>query len=176
MQKVRQEQQDHDINLIIDEERWQSQPLPYNKLIPAIIEIVLKIELISDFVELNIRLTNDEVMQQLNKDFLNLDKPTNVLSFPAHHDESINFFANNNDLLPLGDIAFGYETIDREANEQGKTFKDHFIHLLIHGTLHVLGFDHLTDDEAEEMEALEIHILKGLGINNPYIEKENSLA
>lgn len=175
MEKVRQIRQDHEINLIIDEERWQSHPLPYNKLIPAIIEIVLKVELISDFIELNIRLTSDDVMQQLNKDFRNLDKPTNVLSFPAYHEDGPNFFASN-DLLPLGDIAFGYETIEREVKEQGKTFKDHFIHLLIHGTLHLLGFDHLTDDEAEEMEALEIRILKGLGIKNPYEVEQNTLA
>ena len=159
----------NEINLIIDSVRWQNPLLNYDQLVKEVVKITLNHELISEFVELNVRLTDDAVMQQLNKDFRQQDKPTNVLSFPADpEDEMSPFFTP--DLLPLGDIALGYETLEREAKEQGKTFKDHFIHLLIHGLLHNLGFDHLTDEEAEEMEEREIQILKSLGINNPYID------
>ena len=69
---------------------------------------------------------------------------------------------------PLGDIVLAHGVIAREAAEQGKTLRDHTAHLIVHGMLHLLGFDHETDDEAEEMEALETSILKGLGISDPY--------
>ena len=68
----------------------------------------------------------------------------------------------------LGDIIIALETIQREANEQNKSFDNHFTHMLVHGCLHLMGFDHITDDEAEEMETLEVQILKQLNIKNPY--------
>lgn len=163
--------QEHEINLIVDSELWHNQPLDYNWLVRFIVEFVLKKELVSEYVELNVRLTDNTTIQQLNKDFRQQDKPTNVLSFPIHNEEDFNVFIED-ELLQLGDIALAYETIEQEAREQHKTFKDHFIHLLVHGTLHILGFDHITDEEAEEMETLEIEILKELNIANPY--EENS--
>ncbi|WP_156962081.1 rRNA maturation RNase YbeY [Candidatus Paracaedibacter symbiosus] len=157
----------HEINLIIDGDVWQKQSLDYSQLVMSIIEIVLKKELISEYVEVNVRLTDDATVQRLNKDFRGQDKPTNVLSFSADIEDEFNiFFAD--ELCQLGDIALAYETIEREAETQKKLFRDHFIHLLIHGMLHLLGFDHITDEEAEEMEALEIEILDVLGIANPY--------
>ena len=69
---------------------------------------------------------------------------------------------------PLGDIALAYGVIAREAAEQGKTLRDHTVHLIVHGTLHLIGYDHETDEEAEEMEQLETGILKGLGVSDPY--------
>lgn len=167
MQKSSNHTPGHEINLIIDSVKWQTHPLGYESLVFDIVKAVLKHELISDFVELNVRLTDDAVMQQLNKDFRHQDKPTNVLSFPAEPEDEMSPFYNPA-LLQLGDIALGYETLEREAKEQGKSFKDHFTHLLIHGTLHNLGFDHQTDAEAEEMEGLESQILNSLGISNPY--------
>ena len=107
---------------------------------------------------LSILLTNDKNIQQLNKDFRHKDKPTNVLSFPADNEGDY-----------MGDIAVAFETIKREAIEQDKSFNHHFIHMLIHGILHLDGYDHETDEEAEEMEALEIKILADMGIKNPYI-------
>lgn len=160
----------HEINVIIDEEGWKSQSLDFEQLIPSIVEHVLKAELISEFVELNVRLTNNHVMQQLNRDFRQQDKPTNVLSFPSDTEEP-SYFIEEAGQWNLGDVAFGYEIIAKEAGEQGKTFKNHFIHLLVHGTLHLLGFDHLTDEEAEEMESLEIQLLEKLGISNPYLDQ-----
>ena len=106
--------------------------------------------------ELSVVLADDAFIQDLNKTYRSKDKPTNVLSFPQDEDFS------------LGDIILAYETIKREADEQHKSFEAHLTHLCIHGTLHLLGFDHISDKEAEEMEALEIRILAGLNIENPY--------
>lgn len=169
MQQPNNIHQGHEINLIIDCNLWQQQSFDYDQLVATIVEFVLKKELITDYVELNVRLTDDATIQQLNKQFRHQDKPTNVLSFPCHSEDDPDIFLGE-ELFQLGDIVLAYETIEREVKEQKKTFKDHFIHLLVHGTLHILGFDHITDEEAEEMETLEIEILKELNIANPYEE------
>ncbi|MGE5502608.1 MAG: rRNA maturation RNase YbeY [Ignavibacteriales bacterium] len=105
-------------------------------------------------------LTNDETVRELNGRFRGKDKPTNVLSFPAV--ENPEGF--------IGDIALAYETCAREAAEQGKTFAHHLQHLVVHGVLHLVGYDHESDAEAEAMEALEREILAGLGVPDPYAE------
>ncbi len=112
--------------------------------------------------EISLLFCDDARMRELNRDFRGKDKPTNVLSFPGPD-------------LPesapvLGDIALGYETIVREAQEQGKSFADHTRHMIVHGFLHLLGYDHETAAEASEMEAMEIRILRRLGVENPYGE------
>lgn len=101
-------------------------------------------------------LSDDAQIQQMNRDFRGKDKPTNVLSFPSDAPDE------------WGDIIVSEETIRKEAVEQRKTFHDHFVHMLVHGTLHLLGYDHEIEAEAEEMEALEIDILSELGVENPY--------
>jgi len=106
---------------------------------------------------ISILLTSDGGIQKLNKNFRNQDKPTNVLSFPGDDGDDY-----------LGDIAISFHTLEREAAEQEKSFDHHFIHILVHGLLHLKGYDHETDGEAEEMEALEIKILADLNIQNPY--------
>lgn len=103
-------------------------------------------------------LTNDAEMQALNRQFRRKDAATNVLSFPAP--EAMH--------PHLGDIAFGYETCVREAAEQNKRLCDHLSHLSVHGALHLLGYDHIIDAEADDMESLERDILSGLGIADPY--------
>ena len=103
-------------------------------------------------------------MAAINAEWRGKDKPTNVLSFPAPRDIPI----PAGESRPLGDIVLAYGVIAREAEEQGKTLRAHVAHLMVHGTLHLLGYDHETDVEAEEMEALETSILKGLGITDPY--------
>ncbi|MBU0725604.1 MAG: rRNA maturation RNase YbeY [Alphaproteobacteria bacterium] len=113
--------------------------------------------------ELAVRLTDDAELQALNRQYRGQDKPTNVLSFPA--DDSDHF---EGEPKPLGDIALAYETVVREASEQGKTLSDHTLHLIVHGSLHLLGYDHEVESEATRMEALEIQILGGLGIADPY--------
>jgi len=128
--------------------------------------------------ELSILLTNTTEILTLNKQFRNIEKATNVLSFPSNE---LNWqdlrFSNvdpklelliDHDYMHLGDIAFCYEVMYNESCEQQKTFENHFIHLLIHSILHLIGFDHQNDTEANIMENLEIEILSYFGISSPY--------
>ena len=114
--------------------------------------------------EVSILLTDDATVHTLNKNYRNVDRPTNVLSFAALDDESEPVV----DPMLLGDIVVAFETTKREAGEQGSSFADHLFHLVVHGMLHLIGYDHVEDWEAEEMEALEIKILADNGIGNPY--------
>lgn len=107
-------------------------------------------------------LMNDSEIKNLNKQFREKDKATNVLSFPDGE-------VDDNGRLYLGDIAIAFETLKREAGEQSISFENHLSHLAVHGLLHLYGYDHETDEEAEEMESLEIEILEDMGIKNPYI-------
>lgn len=113
--------------------------------------------------EVSILFTGDAAIRQLNASWRAKDKPTNVLSFPA-------FPPNRAAPLPpmLGDIVLAVETVRREAVDEGKPFENHLAHLIVHGFLHLAGYDHETDDEAEEMEALERRILARLAIPDPY--------
>jgi probable rRNA maturation factor len=113
--------------------------------------------------ELSVVLTDDAEQQELNKQWRGIDKTTNVLSFPQ-----IEPFAPVSGLL--GDIILARETLVREADEMGISFTAHFTHLVVHGFLHLLGHDHIEDDEAEEMEGLETEILAALGIADPYAD------
>lgn len=118
--------------------------------------------------ELSLVLTDDARIRLLNRDWRGIDKPTNVLSFPAADDD-------DEDPGPLlGDVVVAYETTAREAADEGKRFDDHVAHLLVHGLLHLFGFDHEDDEEAEEMEALESEILAGLGIADPWAEDRDA--
>jgi probable rRNA maturation factor len=121
--------------------------------------------------ELAIMLTDDAGIRTLNQNWRGIDKPTNVLSFPALQPPE---GADELDDMPrmLGDIAIAYETTRREADEEDKTFANHLSHLAIHGFLHLVGYDHEKDDEAEEMEALEREILATLGIPDPYADQD----
>jgi len=117
--------------------------------------------------ELSLVLTDDARIRELNRDWRGFDKPTNVLSFPAAD-------ADDEDPGPLlGDVVVAFETTGHEAEAEGKTLEDHVAHLLVHGLLHLFGFDHETDEEADEMEALEVEILARLGIADPYGEAMN---
>ncbi|MGA0606070.1 rRNA maturation RNase YbeY [Phenylobacterium sp. VNQ135] len=107
-------------------------------------------------------LTDDATVQALNARFRDQDKPTNVLSFPAPP----------NPEKHLGDVALAFGVCAREAVEQGKPLADHLQHLVVHGVLHLLGYDHMSEDEAEAMEGLERVILAGLGISDPYAASE----
>ncbi|MBN9233395.1 MULTISPECIES: rRNA maturation RNase YbeY [Phyllobacteriaceae] len=113
--------------------------------------------------ELSVVFTNDAAIKTLNAEWRGKDKPTNVLSFPAFPT------AKGGPLPPmLGDIVLAAETVAREADEEGKPLENHISHLVIHGLLHLLGYDHETDDEAEEMEAVERLALARLAIPDPY--------
>lgn len=113
-------------------------------------------------VEVSVMLTDDASIRELNRQWRGKDKATNVLSFPAP--EQPGFEGPRH----LGDIALAYETLVREAEEESKTLSDHFAHLIVHGVLHLLGYDHEVEAEAEVMEALEVKALATLGIADPY--------
>ena len=113
--------------------------------------------------EVSLVFTNDAEIRGINAEWRSQDKPTNVLSFPA--------FPLTPGKMPgpmLGDIIFAEETLTREAAELGKSFDDHLTHLLVHGFLHLFGYDHMDDEEAEKMEGLETRILGELGLSDPY--------
>lgn len=114
--------------------------------------------------EMSVLLADDAALRALNRDWRGKDQATNVLSFPAGAP------AAEGAPLLLGDVALAYETVAREAAEQGKSLTDHLRHLLVHGVLHLLGHDHEAEEEAERMESLERSILAGLGVADPYRE------
>jgi probable rRNA maturation factor len=112
----------------------------------------------------NVLFTSDAELRILNRDFRGKDAATNVLSFPAAPMASPDGSESH-----LGDIALGFETIEREAKEQGKPLLHHASHLIVHGTLHLLGYDHESDEAADAMEQRERNILATLGIPDPYL-------
>jgi probable rRNA maturation factor len=118
--------------------------------------------------QITVRLVDTDEGRALNRDYRHKDSATNVLSFPNMDDAEMAAPEG----LPrlLGDVVLARETIAREAEAQGKGLADHTIHLLVHGTLHLLGYDHLEAAAAAEMEALEVEILAGLGIADPYAD------
>ena len=145
---------------------WQGEPIidinALYRLIAAAFEHKLVAQRLADRTivhpTLSIMLSDDDQIQHLNKLHRNKDKPTNVLSFPL--------FDGKEGLL--GDVILSYTTIKHEALEQEKPFDHHVAHMLIHGTLHLLGFDHETAQEAEEMEKIEREVLTNLSIPDPY--------
>lgn len=148
-----------DIDILVQDERWPD----VRSLVETAVINVITACCEDEPQEISVALSNNSLIQALNRDYRNKDKPTNVLSFPQ------------DDEFSLGDIVLALETIQREANDQDKSFEDHLTHLIIHGTLHLLGHDHEDDDEAEEMEAIEIKILERMGIENPYIDDDTPI-
>jgi probable rRNA maturation factor len=114
--------------------------------------------------EITLMFADDATLKALNKDWRGKNKATNVLSFPAPKNVKL----PRSQAKPLGDIALSFETVAREAADSGKKLKDHTSHLIVHGVLHLLGYDHMNEADAEKMEAKEIRILKKLGIADPY--------
>lgn len=121
-------------------------------------------------VEISVLLTGDERVRELNAGYRGKDKPTNVLSFPMTDADNLREANVAGPELLLGDIILARGVCEAEATEKGVTFEQHATHLLIHGTLHLLGYDHHDVDEAADMEAREIRALHRLGIANPYEE------
>ncbi|MDK4680889.1 rRNA maturation RNase YbeY [Kingella negevensis] len=117
------------------------------------------------YAEISLVLLDEEAARQYNHDYRGKDYATNVLSFA--HNEGEFSYAEQEDTL-RGDLIICPQVVAKEAAEQGKSLHDHFAHLVIHGTLHLIGFDHIEDEEAEEMEALETKLLAQLNIADPY--------
>jgi probable rRNA maturation factor len=144
-----------DITLIVEDARWKR------------VRAQVKRAALAAYVRVNadavrpftILLTTDRKLRTLNANFRGKDKPTNVLSFPSDDPDY------------LGDIAIAYGVTAREAKAEGKSFAHHAAHLAVHGVLHLLGFDHERPCDARLMEPLEIEILAGLKIPNPYLSK-----
>lgn len=111
--------------------------------------------------ELTIRLVDDDEIQQLNSDYREKDKPTNVLSFPFEAPPGV-------EIPLLGDLVISVPYVNAEAVEQNKTQNAHWAHMVLHGCLHLLGYDHITTEDADAMEGIEINILANWGFNNPY--------
>lgn len=111
--------------------------------------------------EMTIRIVDEAESHELNLTYRGKDRPTNVLSFPFECPEEV-------DLPLLGDLIICRQVVEREAEEQGKPLLAHWAHMVVHGSLHLLGYDHIEDDEAEEMESLETEIMTGLGFEDPY--------
>ncbi|MBM7070497.1 rRNA maturation RNase YbeY [Shewanella sp. 202IG2-18] len=117
-----------------------------------------------DTAELTIRIVENDESQELNSAYRGKDKPTNVLSFPFEVPPGIS--------LPLlGDLVVAADVVAAEAIQQKKTLKAHWAHMVVHGCLHLLGYDHIEDNEAEEMESLETQLIESLGFENPYKEQ-----
>lgn len=117
-----------------------------------------------DEAEMTIRLVDEAESHQLNLDYRGKDKPTNVLSFPFEAPPGIE--------LPLiGDLVICAPVVENEAQEQNKPLEAHWAHMVVHGCLHLLGYDHIDDAEAEEMEAIETELIESLGFSDPYKEQ-----
>ncbi|MGC5779172.1 rRNA maturation RNase YbeY [Methylobacterium sp. NFXW15] len=159
---------DHDIDLAVEDDRWDEAIPDLESLVIRAVEAGLAIapERREGSLEVSVLLTDDATVQDLNKTWRGKDKPTNVLSFPAAPQP-----LPPGAPTPLGDVVLAYETMVRESAEQGKPLQNHLAHLLVHGTLHLVGQDHeLGEAEAEAMEALEIAALATLGIPDPYAD------
>lgn len=126
-------------------------------------------------IEIAVRLTSDAEVQALNRQYRGKDNPTNVLSFPMVQPDLLDTVTQGSDdgEVLLGDIVLAYGVCAAEAADKGVSVKDHATHLIVHGTLHLLGHDHGSDAEAEAMEGLERDTLTGLGIADPYLIRED---
>ena len=145
----------------------------------AALAVLLTLKADLSHVEAGIVLADDAFVGGLNRDYRDQDGPTNVLSFPAQ--ETGQGPLSHNDRLDgapvmLGDVVVAHETVAAEAAEEGKTLGDHLCHLVVHGMLHLLGHDHQTPAAAKAMEKLEIDVLAGLDIANPYGDSHPTAA
>ena len=158
------------IDVLVESPQWSDLPEAPAAVRKAIAAAAREIS--SPGGEVAVMLTSDAALRRLNRKWRRIDKPTNVLSFPALQPTG----TPSPDDAPrmLGDIAIAYETMRREADDEQKPFDHHLSHLAIHGFLHLIGFDHETDQEAEEMEALERKILAQLGIPDPYAPQQRT--
>ena len=119
----------------------------------------------SDEVEMTVRIVDEAESHELNLNYRGKDRPTNVLSFPFECPDEV-------ELPLLGELVICRQVVEREAQEQDKRLMAHWAHMVVHGSLHLLGYDHIEDDEAEEMESLETQIMTGLGFADPYLSEK----
>jgi probable rRNA maturation factor len=154
---------EHLVDVEIEAEDWLDALPDVVAVVTTGVLAALDAAKIKEQADVVVLLCDDGEMRALNKEYRQKNAPTNVLSFPAPKTMRIKGVLDH-----LGDIALGLETCVREAKEQNKSLKNHVMHLSVHGALHLLGYDHIADDEAEAMESLERDILKTLGVDDPY--------
>jgi probable rRNA maturation factor len=156
--------------VLIVADGWQSEPDAEAVIQRAVAIAAQMVETDVGDAELAVMLTDDAGIRTLNGNWRGIDKPTNVLSFPALQPTG----TRGGDDAPrmLGDIAIAFETTRREADHEQRPFDHHLSHLAVHGFLHLIGYDHEKDDDAEAMEALETEILAQLGIPDPYADRD----
>jgi probable rRNA maturation factor len=145
------------IEVIVEDPAWTAAEPAVALLVRAAVAATLDDEGVGEDAEVAVLLTSDDAVRRLNTEFRGKDDATNVLAFPAAKGAET-----------LGDVALAFGVCAREAGEQGKSLARHLQHLATHGVLHLLGYDHVTDSEAEAMEARERDILRGLGVPDPY--------
>lgn len=155
------------VTIDVEDEAWHHLP-GLEELARSAVSAALAGLNISGNTETALLFTDDASIAAINAEWRGKPTPTNVLSFPTPED----FAVPDGEPRPLGDIVLAYGTVAREAEEQGKTLQAHAMHLIVHGVLHLAGHDHEDDTQADAMERLEIEILKGLGITNPYHERQ----
>lgn len=153
------------INVVIEDTLWQTM---LGNPEDAATDTARRVLASSDYplAEVTILLTDDQQIESLNASFRGLNKPTNVLSFPF--EDHPGGETEQDSGTYLGDLALASGVVRREAIDQAKSTSDHFNHMIVHGLLHLLGYDHEDDESAEAMEALEIHLLSEMQIANPY--------
>ncbi|MEH3144481.1 MAG: rRNA maturation RNase YbeY [Methylobacterium frigidaeris] len=155
----------HEIDVAVEDGRWEEALPDVEARVAAAVEAAFAVVPPGGPVEVSVVLADDPAVQDLNRTWRHKDKPTNVLSFPASD------VHRGGGLRPLGDVVLAYDTVVRESGEQSKPLGDHLAHLVVHGTLHLLGHDHETGEaEADAMEALEVVALRRLGVPDPYGE------
>jgi probable rRNA maturation factor len=150
------------IDIEVEDERWLGAHISIQAHLLKVLSHVLTEEGANPNGDVSILLCNDQTMRELNAEHRQKDKATNVLAFPS---ASMPFPDGGHH---YGDVALGYETCLREAAEQGKSIEAHLTHLALHGVLHLLGYDHIVDDDANKMEEREIYFLHQFGYADPY--------
>lgn len=151
-----------EIDVLVADARWSALDHPEALARKAVEAAFAAAKAAPGEAEISVLLTEDGAIRALNRDWRGKDQPTNVLSFQVPQP------MNGREPRHLGDIVLAYDTILRESQREAKTLRAHVAHLIVHGTLHLLGHDHETDEEAEVMEALEVQALASLAVDNPY--------
>jgi probable rRNA maturation factor len=151
------------IDVVVDSPLWEREPKAVQTVEQAIATAAA--EITAPPGEVAVMLTDDATIRTLNRDWRKIDKPTNVLSFPATQVPGAAAALH-------GDIVIAYETLAREASDEGKVFTQHLAHLAVHGFLHLMGYDHQNDSDADAMERLERAILARLDLPDPYLARD----
>ncbi|MDR9830675.1 rRNA maturation RNase YbeY [Vibrio sp. FNV 38] len=150
-----------DLQLAVEKDTY----LPTEKQFQTWLEAA--VTLFQPQAEVTVRIVDEQESQQLNHQYRGKDKPTNVLSFPFESPPGV-------ELDLLGDLIICRQVVEREAQEQKKSVDAHWAHMVVHGSLHLLGYDHIEDDEAEEMESIETEIMQKMGFADPYFAEKES--